>query len=76
MSRLLTTREAADLLGVSLITIYRWAENGVIPGIKFGRLWRFNRDTLLATSQPTVSSAPVSGLRRTRRKTRQIGDKK
>lgn len=34
--RLLTAREVATLLGIHLVTVYRWAAEGRIPSIKLG----------------------------------------
>ncbi len=38
---LLTVRELAQYLDVAEITIYRWAREGSIPGMRMGRTWRF-----------------------------------
>jgi len=35
--RLLTAREAADLLRIHLVTLYSWVSEGKIPSIKLGR---------------------------------------
>lgn len=44
---LMETREAAQLLGVSIRTLARLAGQGKIPGaVKIGKLWRFNRRKL------------------------------
>lgn len=44
---LMETREAAQLLGVSIRTLARLAGQGKIPGaVKVGKLWRFNRRKL------------------------------
>lgn len=45
--RLLNVKEAADLLGVNLWTIYKWAESGRIPSRKLGSRVRFSRSDLL-----------------------------
>lgn len=34
--RLLTAREVAALLGIHLVTLYRWTAEGRIPSIKLG----------------------------------------
>ncbi len=49
--RLLTTKEAAALLAVSVRTIYAWVAERRIPYRKAGRLLRFDRDELLAWSE-------------------------
>lgn len=38
--------EAADTLGVSRSTLYRWQNQGRIRGFKVGRQWRFRRSDL------------------------------
>lgn len=54
MSDLLTTQEAADLLGVHYNTMYRWAKTGRVPAIseKGARIrstnFRFKREDVLA----------------------------
>lgn len=44
----LTTDEAAELLRVSTKTILALAREGILPGEKVGRAWRFLRSDLLA----------------------------
>jgi excisionase family DNA binding protein len=44
---ILTTDEAADLLRVSSKTILALARDGILPGTKVGRAWRFLRADLL-----------------------------
>jgi excisionase family DNA binding protein len=34
--RLISIKEAAQRLGLSAITIYRWAESGKLPSVKLG----------------------------------------
>lgn len=43
----LTTYEAAEMLKVSTKTLLRHAREGVVPGRKVGRVWRFRRSELL-----------------------------
>jgi len=43
MSEILTTEEAAQYLKTSPDTIKRLARTGRIPGVKFGRAWRFRK---------------------------------
>ena len=42
-----TAKEAAEYLRFSEATIVRLARQGVIPGAKVGRIWRFSRETIL-----------------------------
>lgn len=53
-AEVLTGREAATLLRVSMKTLLRLAREGLLPGRKVGREWRFVRSELLAwlTSAP------------------------
>lgn len=39
--RLMTVEEVAEYLRVRPSTVYDWAKTGKIPGVKMGRLWRF-----------------------------------
>lgn len=48
MDEILTATEAASLLKVHKRTVYRLAEQGVIPGNRIGHRWRFNRTNILA----------------------------
>jgi nitrogen PTS system EIIA component len=41
---ILTVDEVAELLRVSSRTVYKWAQQGEIPGGKFGATWRFSRE--------------------------------
>ncbi len=43
----LTVEEAAGLLKVSSKTVLKLARDGVFPGQKVGRAWRFRRSDLL-----------------------------
>jgi len=47
MEEIITANEAAAMLKVHLRTIYRLAEEGIIPGNRIGRGWRFNESDLL-----------------------------
>lgn len=44
----LTVGDVARLLNASTGWVYRQCLNGTIPGRKFGGLWRFNRQELIA----------------------------
>jgi excisionase family DNA binding protein len=39
-------RQAADYLGVSGDTLYRYASEGFVPAFKLGNRWRFKKDLL------------------------------
>lgn len=44
---ILTVKEAAAYLRLSEMTILRLANQGLIPGAKIGRQWRFTREAIL-----------------------------
>jgi len=46
-AEVLTAEEAASLLRVSVKTVLTLARDGVLPGEKVGRAWRFLRSDLL-----------------------------
>jgi excisionase family DNA binding protein len=46
MSDILTLPELAKYLRTSRDTIYRKAQKGMIPAIKFGKEWRFPKDVI------------------------------
>jgi len=39
-------RQAADYLGVSADTLYRYASEGFVPAFKLGNRWRFRKSLL------------------------------
>jgi len=46
VAKLLTTKELAEYLKLTKVTIYKYANEGKIPGIKVGGRWRFNKDQI------------------------------
>ena len=44
MGQMLTTQELAEYLKLTEVTIYKYANEGKIPGTKIGRRWIFNKD--------------------------------
>jgi excisionase family DNA binding protein len=60
MDEILTATEAAELLKVHKRTVYRLAEEGVIPGTRIGHRWRFSKKNILAlVAKPEVEEAPA-----------------
>lgn len=60
---LLTARQVQTMFGVDRSTVYRMAEDGRLPAIKFGRQWRFRPEEIerFMVSSPgtaTLNSAP------------------
>lgn len=39
-------RQAADYLGLSADSLYRYASEGRVPAFRFGNRWRFKKDLL------------------------------
>ena len=39
-------RQAADYLGISADTLYKYASEGLVPAFKLGNRWRFKRSRL------------------------------
>ena len=52
---MLTIRDLAEYLKVRPQTIYRWVQNGTIPGTKFGKEWRFRKSLIEAWIEARTS---------------------
>jgi excisionase family DNA binding protein len=46
MGQMLTAQELAEYLKLTEVTIYKYANEGKIPGTKIGSRWRFNKDKI------------------------------
>jgi excisionase family DNA binding protein len=46
MAQIMTTKEMAAYLKLHEITICKYAAEGVIPAIRIGRVWRFDKDEI------------------------------
>ena len=46
MREVMDIRQAADYLGISGDTLYRYASEGFIPAFKLGNRWRFKRSLM------------------------------
>ena len=44
MGEILTTKEMASYLKLHEITIAKYAAKGVIPAIRAGKVWRYDKD--------------------------------
>ena len=68
MREVMDIRQAADYLGISGDTLYRYASEGFIPAFKLGNRWRFKRSLLDAwmvqMSSPQKAAANVSVMPR------------
>ena len=43
---MMTVEELADYLKMKIVTIYKHAQDGKLPGFKVGSKWRFKRETI------------------------------
>ena len=58
MGKILTTKELAEYLKLTEVTIYKYANEGKIPGFKIGSRWRFDKDQiddLLKTEEEVIA---------------------
>ena len=46
MGNILTTKELAAYLKLTEVTIYKYANEGKIPGFKIGSRWRFDKEKI------------------------------
>ena len=43
MPEIMTPKEVACYVPISLLTVYTYANEGIIPGSRIGNSWRFNK---------------------------------
>ena len=43
MSEIMTPKEVAKYLKMSVLTVYKHAKQGTIPGFRIGNSWRFDK---------------------------------
>ena len=46
VGKILTTKELAAYLKLTEVTIYKYANEGKIPGFKIGSRWRFDKEKI------------------------------
>ena len=46
MERMMNFHEIKAYLNVSRATLYKWVEDGKIPAIKMGGVWRFRKERI------------------------------
>lgn len=70
-------RQAADYLGISGDTLYRYASEGFVPAFKLGNRWRFRKSLLdgwmdekSGVRAPVAAEVVEAGQRKTVRKAR------
>ena len=50
-TELLTRKEAAEILGISLPTLHYWTKDGKVPAYRIGNRVRYKRDEVLSSLQ-------------------------
>lgn len=60
----LTVNDAAELLGISPYTVRKQARQGLIPGRKIGKEWRFSRESLVDWLGCELSRDDLAAVRR------------
>ena len=63
-------RQAADYLGISGDTLYRYASEGFVPAFKLGNRWRFRKSLLdgWMDEKSGVNAPPAADVDVTRKK--------
>ena len=46
MGQILTTKEVAEYLKLTEVTIYKYLKEGTIPACRVGGRWRFHKDKI------------------------------
>jgi excisionase family DNA binding protein len=46
LAKIMTTKEVSEYLKLHEITICRYAAKGIIPAIRIGSVWRFDKDII------------------------------
>lgn len=58
----LTVKDTANYLRLSEMTVLRLANQGLIPGAKIGRQWRFQKETIFnLVRHPEVLNRKMNG---------------
>jgi len=60
-SEVLTIGQVAELLQLHVMTVYRLAKEGKLPGFKVGGRWRFHQETLDAWMADRAQVARLEG---------------
>jgi len=64
MSEIMTPKEVATYLKMSVLTVYKHAKMGTIPGFRIGNSWRFDKnkiDAALLGGESTTNSGENAG---------------
>ena len=76
MPQIMTTKELAAYLKLHPITICKYAEKGVIPAKRIGRVWRFDKEAIDAWVGGDQSKVKGGEISRTKRAKKTPGKKK
>ncbi len=71
----LDIRQAADYLGISADTLYKYASEGFVPAFKLGNRWRFKRSRLndwMDQQSSGGDTAPATGTKPARTKAKPV----
>jgi len=60
----LTVNDAAEFLGISPYTVRKQARQGLIPGRKVGKEWRFSRESLVEWLACELSRDDLAAVKR------------
>jgi excisionase family DNA binding protein len=68
MADIMTTKELAGYLRLHEITICKYAGEGVIPAVRIGRVWRFDKGEIdkwinESRTKPTEGNKPTGGMK-------------
>ena len=62
MGKILTTKELASYLKLTEVTIYKYANEGKIPGFKIGSRWRFDKEQIDDLLRNEEEKAVIEGM--------------
>ena len=46
MAEIMTPKEVANYLRMSVLTVYKYAKQGTIPSFRIGNSWRFDKNKI------------------------------
>lgn len=53
---MVSTKQFAEIVGVREQTVRLWCEDGTVPAVKVGKLWRINREQVLSTDRSSAGA--------------------
>ena len=57
-TEVMTVADLANYLRLNEATVYKLAQDGKIPGTKFGRQWRFKKDVIDRLFRDSLDATP------------------